>query len=450
MGLWQRYLSVRSDDIVRQTINRGFLQVVALLALLALIGAVTSAILGEPLRFVIAYVAYIPLAAAAALLARRGGLSGASLLALTLAVLIVFAYRPTYYVEPIAIHVLFLLPAIIAALFVHPRAGFAVIAVQVVLFGAALLLYGIDAGRSARFLTLATINLAGMMVPVYVGARLFRETVGSLNRARASLDAQVSAQTADVRRLKALREHDITAVVHDIHNHMQLVRSAVDELLMDAEEAGADTAALARAERRAGFAMRAAVSLVNDLRTAVLLENAELRVQRQPTDLALLVQGTVDQFATQIAQADIRVTLEIADDTPLVWVDSAKLERVLVNLIGNAIKYTHPARSGAGEIYLQLGPAENGVRLVIRDNGRGMDATALARLGRPFTRLASARGTDGMGIGVYISRGIVELHGGSLSFASAGPGQGTAATIWLPIRGDIAAEREESELEAGG
>src|SRR5690606_18492668 len=123
------------------------------------------------------------------------------------------------------------------------------------------------------------------------------------------------------------------AVVHDIHNHMQLVRSAVDELLMDAEEAGADTAALARAERRAGFAMRAAVSLVNDLRTAVLLENAELRVQRQPTDLALLVQGTVDQFATQIAQADIRVTLEIADDTPLVWVDSAKLERVLVNLI---------------------------------------------------------------------------------------------------------------------
>jgi signal transduction histidine kinase len=449
---WERYLHVRSDDVVRQTINRGFLQVVALLALIALPAAAISLLIGDPPLLALAYGAFLPFTALIAWLTRRGGSGGAVLLALLVAVLVVVGFRPETYVSPVIVHVAFVVPAVIAALFVRPVAGFAAVLIQLLLFALALSARGVEPGATTRFLVVAAVDLLGIMVPIYIVARLFRETVQRLSQTRAGLDALVSARTADLRRLMALREHDVTAVVHDIHNQMQLVRSAVDELLLDAADAGVSRDALAQAERRAGIAVRSAVSLVDDLRTAVLLDNAVLRVQRRPVDLAALVRRTVDQHSVQIAQAGCRLTLDVGEETPAVWADAGKLERVLANLLGNAIKYTRQVEQGRGEIRIALGPEGGGVRLMVSDNGRGMDAEALALLGQPFMRLASARGTEGMGIGVYISRGIVELHGGRLSYVSPGPGRGTTATVWLPIRSrspnDLTGLAEDEEIAA--
>jgi signal transduction histidine kinase len=449
---WERYLDVRSDDVVRQTINRGFLQVVALFALIALPAAAISLLIGDSPFVALGYAAYLPFAALIAWLARRGGSGGALLLALLVAVLVAVGFRPETYVDPVIVHVAFVVPAVIAALFVRPAAGFAAVLIQLLLFVVVLSARGVEPSATARFVVIAAVDLLGIMVPIYIVARLYRGTVQRLSQTRAGLDALVSARTADLRRVMALREHDVTAVVHDIHNQMQLVRSAVDELLLDAADAGVSRDTLAQAERRAGMAVRSAVSLVDDLRTAVLLDNAVLRVRRRPVDLASLVLRTVDQHSAQIAQAGCRLTLDVGEQLPPVWVDAGKLERVLANLLGNAIKYTRQVGQGRGEIRIALGPEGSGVRLTVSDNGRGMEAEALARLGQPFTRLASARGTEGMGIGVYISRGIVELHGGRLSYDSAGPGKGTTATVWLPTRSrsspDLPGQAEDEEIAA--
>jgi signal transduction histidine kinase len=165
-----------------------------------------------------------------------------------------------------------------------------------------------------------------------------------------------------------------------------------------------------------------------------LLDHARLALHVRPVDLAVIARSVVEQLDAQSQQDGCRLALTINGALPLIAADAWRVERALANLIGNGVKYTRRALDRDRRVDVTLSVRAGGVAVVIADTGLGMDAAALALVGQPFTRLTSARGTTGMGIGVYLSRGIIEQHGGTLTYVSDGPERGTVVTIWLPER----------------
>ena len=125
---------------------------------------------------------------------------------------------------------------------------------------------------------------------------------------------------------------------------------------------------------------------------------------------------------------------------PEVDADHRALKQVLLNLLSNAIKFT--PRGGRITVTARLQPDASGdqVRIGVRDTGIGIAPHDLERLARPFEQIESqhAKTTQGTGLGLALSKSLVEMHGGQLDLTSA-PGQGTLASFSLPVRHSEAA-----------
>lgn len=106
------------------------------------------------------------------------------------------------------------------------------------------------------------------------------------------------------------------------------------------------------------------------------------------------------------------------------------MEQVLENLLSNAVKYS----PGGGAVVLRIHQVTGGVVLTVQDSGIGLPAGEAERIFEPFRRAtnAAAHGLPGIGLGLYISRQIAEVHGGTLRAESGGEGVGTTMTLWLP------------------
>jgi signal transduction histidine kinase len=145
------------------------------------------------------------------------------------------------------------------------------------------------------------------------------------------------------------------------------------------------------------------------------------------TELGQRVREAVQRLPPEAAS---RVRLQLpAADTTGDW-DPQMLDRVIANLLSNALKYS--AEDAPIEVVLEAEAAR--LHLLVRDHGIGLSLDDLAWLFRRYGRArgATERGVQGLGLGLYLSHGIVEAHGGQLSAESAGPGQGTTMHVWLP------------------
>jgi signal transduction histidine kinase len=126
---------------------------------------------------------------------------------------------------------------------------------------------------------------------------------------------------------------------------------------------------------------------------------------------------------------NVRLRLEIAEGLPKVVGDRVQLQQVALNLLSNAIDAVAAGERPAREVAVLALRSGDGVRVEVRDSGAGMDAESLARIFQPFFTTKP----KGMGLGLSISRTIVEAHGGTLSAHSA-PGEGSTFRIELPRR----------------
>jgi len=147
--------------------------------------------------------------------------------------------------------------------------------------------------------------------------------------------------------------------------------------------------------------------------------------ERQDVDLAALVQESVGRLEQQLERAGCTVELAVEGGVRGNW-DRDRLDRVVENLIGNAAKY------GAGKpIEVRLRGRDEDVLLEVRDHGIGIDPADHARVFERFERAVSHRQFGGFGLGLWISRKIVEAHGGSITLTSQ-PGTGSTFSIELP------------------
>jgi signal transduction histidine kinase len=159
--------------------------------------------------------------------------------------------------------------------------------------------------------------------------------------------------------------------------------------------------------------------MLSDLLDLDRLRRNDLQPNRQPTDLRELAEGVVGETSHG------RHTVLVEGDRLVASVDAAKVERIVVNLVGNATKYS-PAGS---TVTLRIGPAAGGVELSVRDEGPGVPGELKVEVFEPFRQADPS--SSGAGIGLSLVSKFAELHGGR-AWVEDGPARGAVFRVFLP------------------
>jgi len=169
--------------------------------------------------------------------------------------------------------------------------------------------------------------------------------------------------------------------------------------------------------------------LLEDLLDVSRITHGTLQLRRQETDLQSIVSAAVETARPLIDERHHQLTIDVPDNL-CVFGDALRLAQVLSNLLTNAAKYTHPRGS------IRVTAEQDGGDLVmsVADNGIGITAEDLPRVFGMFAQVRSAQehAAGGLGIGLALARGIVDLHGGRIEAASNGPGKGSRFTVRVP------------------
>ena len=182
------------------------------------------------------------------------------------------------------------------------------------------------------------------------------------------------------------------------------------------------------------------LSLIDDVLDIARIESGRVRVASGPVALDGIVRSALELLRTQAAAAGVQMLAEPQPpDAPpvMVLVDEVRLRQVLVNLLSNAIKYNRPG--GSVRVDGALQPQEDGTavyQLRLADDGLGMSEQQLSHLFEAFNRLGREHeGIEGVGIGLVLSRSLLELMGATIRLESE-PGRGTTVFLGLPLVGD--------------
>ena len=171
------------------------------------------------------------------------------------------------------------------------------------------------------------------------------------------------------------------------------------------------------------------LKLINDVLDVSKIEFGKIALAEETVDVAAVAQSCVRLMRDRADAAGLTITQSLPPDLPLVQADELRLKQILLNLLSNAVKFTPPG----GSVTLSAASDARGLRIVVADTGIGIEPGDLATALRPFGQIDSrlARKYQGTGLGLPLTKSMVELHGGRLEIDSA-PGVGTKATVWLP------------------
>jgi CheY-like chemotaxis protein len=183
------------------------------------------------------------------------------------------------------------------------------------------------------------------------------------------------------------------------------------------------------------------VHLIDDLLDVSRITTGRIQLRRQPSSLDTLLNLAIEAHQAQIEASRIRFSLDLSEERVVLDVDPTRFVQVISNLLDNALKYTDPG--GQIRIATKVTRDSEGAAalvLTLSDSGAGISAALLPQLFEPFTRGdAEARHTRGLGIGLALTRRLIEMHGGSIEAYSGGSNLGSEFTIRLPIAPDVRA-----------
>jgi signal transduction histidine kinase len=230
----------------------------------------------------------------------------------------------------------------------------------------------------------------------------------------AELAAEVDGMVARLDGEEQARRALVAAVSHDLRTPITALR-----LLADAIEDGIVDERTSRAyAARMSVHVQALGALIDDLFELTRLESGELRWSMQQVALDELVGDAVEAMRPTAEASSVAVRAILEADSPLATGDAARLQRVLFNLIQNAIRHT-PAD---GTVTVRTRRHADDVEIEVTDTGAGIPVEERERVFEPFHRLDRARSDGGAGLGLAISRAIVEAHGGRIWIADAAAG----------------------------
>ena len=243
---------------------------------------------------------------------------------------------------------------------------------------------------------------------------------------------EAEAYDAERRRAEALAEIDrakttfFTNVSHEFRTPLTLMLGPLEEALAGLE-GRPEQAMVASAQRNAERLLK----LVNTLLEFARVEGGRASALFRPTDVSSLTAELASSFRSACEKAGLLLDVDCPPLADAVYIDPDHWERIVLNLVSNAFKYTL-----AGSITVAMRPSRDGAsaELSVRDTGSGIPAGELHKLFGRFQRIEGVRGRsfEGSGIGLALTNELVKLHGGSIRVESA-EGQGSAFTVSIPF-----------------
>jgi signal transduction histidine kinase/ActR/RegA family two-component response regulator len=283
-----------------------------------------------------------------------------------------------------------------------------------------------EAVRSAELGAMATYG-AGLLVSLALAAVfsiLLARAVATQEAEREELLRSEQQARAAAEGASRAKDEFLAMLGHELRNPLGALTSA-SRLLQDPR---ADPDMTRRAREVVERQTRHLARLTDDLLDAGRALLGKIALQRAPLDLAAVVGGTLSTMRSAGRLGAHRVQADLAS----VWVDGdfARIEQIVVNLVGNAVKYT----PHGGAITVRVAREGAQALLSVTDTGAGMPAALVERVFDPFVQgereLDRAHG--GLGIGLTLVQRLAQLHGGTASAESAGPGLGSRFTVALP------------------
>lgn len=280
-------------------------------------------------------------------------------------------------------------------------------------------------------------SLSMTMTKIFAADKVFSGYLFAAHDVTHRVEAERAMQSAldhERRAFKQMEEIDtfkgnfVATASHELRTPMTNIVGYA-ELLQDGLEADAPRGVLDDYIERLGTNSERMITLIEELLTFSRVESSELDLNFQSTDVKTLVSGALRGLESLIIRSDITLVLELPETQVSVLVDPFNFERVLINLIGNAIKFS-PAGS---QVRVEVSATSGMVNFVVEDDGIGMSPEVVSQIFAPFYRApeAARRQIQGTGLGMPIVQGIVRAHSGTILVESE-EGVGTKCSVSIP------------------
>jgi two-component system, OmpR family, sensor kinase len=255
------------------------------------------------------------------------------------------------------------------------------------------------------------------------------EEFSRVNNELANTQREMAKQNVELARLNEQKNQFIGMAAHDLRNPLSVILNFSQYMLRDESTplAPQQREFIAIIERNSKFML----NLIHDILSLSRIESGRLHLDLQPVDLAALVAANVNLNRVLAEKKKIHLGFKAEDDLPPIWLDAAKIEQVMNNLISNALKFSHPHRT----VEVSVTRTADTVQIAVKDEGQGIPADELDKIFKPFEK-TSVKSTDGeqsTGLGLAIASRIVEGHAGWIAVESES-GRGSTFTVMLPIR----------------
>jgi two-component system phosphate regulon sensor histidine kinase PhoR len=226
------------------------------------------------------------------------------------------------------------------------------------------------------------------------------------------------------RRLDEEKSDFIATVSHELRTPMAAVYGAAQTLLREDIDVPEDVRR-SLAEMIASQASRL-TNIVNELLLARRLDRGEVELEREAVDVAELSRTTIEAMRAQLPE-DVAVEVDVAEGVDRAAGDAGRIQQVLVNLVDNAVKY------GGSDVRVRVEQGREAIRILVTDSGPGIEPAEQQRIFEKFYRVDPQlrRAPGGTGLGLYISRELVDRMGGSLTVSSR-PAAGATFVMELP------------------
>lgn len=232
------------------------------------------------------------------------------------------------------------------------------------------------------------------------------------------------------------KDEFLATLSHELRNPLAPILNSV--FLLERSPPGSERAR--RAVRVIGRQVEHMTRLIDDLLDVTRISRGKISLQRSCADLRKVVQSTVDDHSELFASRRIALELTLSREAVPVQVDVTRIAQVVGNLLHNAAKFTPQS----GRTHVSVGRDDGRAVILVEDTGAGITPEALDQVFRPFTQVSRSpdRREGGLGLGLALVKGLVELHGGSVTAESAGLHKGTCVRVELPL-----AEGRENRAE---
>lgn len=267
-------------------------------------------------------------------------------------------------------------------------------------------------------------------------AERFNAMADALRSERALLESKVKERTKELEESQAkeldrqrevvkLKDEFLFVAAHELRTPLTAIRWSLESL--DAKKMSKEAYRQALDDAMDGS--RNLASLVEDLLNMARLESNRIEFKRELVDMRTVVKAVLDEAEPLAKHRKIRLEAEVPSQKTIdALADERRIREVLTNLVGNALKF---GREG-GSVIVRLDSIRDTVRVDVIDDGPGIAPEEQSRVFEKFWRSKSQSGVEGSGLGLFITKRLVDGMNGTVSFVSK-PGQGTVFTVTLPL-----------------